>query len=301
MPFSFQDHTGDGTTKSFSFSLEGVDKGYWSDDQIEVSVNGIVVPHKPIPTSTNTLELIIPPPLGSLVRVRRKVPADRPYAEFKRGTDFTEKNMNRSFQQTLYLMQTLLDGFVPDGFYFKQDMNMGGYAVKGLKDGVDPQDAATIQQMGSYRTEVQKLHKEVTDAAASLKDGIAKLANAQQILDNIIATGQAQFDRVTKTGSDQNARLIQTGGEQAALSERFARQAADSLNSVDKKVEDAKNSAKKDFESTATAKVKEAEDEADRANMEADRAKGYADSIDIRFSKTQPSDPKKGTIWIKPE
>lgn len=233
MALSYQDHIGDGSTRAFTFSLRGVGKGYWDDDQIRVEVNGAVTPSSGYSlTSDNTLELTVPPPVGALVRIRRVVSLNEPYAVFKRGTDFTEKNMNRSFQQTLYAQQMILDGFVPDDFYFKQNINFGGNQVKNLKDGTDPEDAVTVQQLGKEKGDITKMHKEVTDAYATLAGGIKKLDKAEQLLDDVNKAGNDQNARVLRTGSEQNARLIKTGGEQAALSMKYAVQSANSLKGI---------------------------------------------------------------------
>lgn len=141
MNFTFTIHTGDGVTTAFTFSFAGQDTGYIDDSNLAVFVDGVPAAFTVIRSDPNKVHMSVAPPLGSQVLIRRIMPKNVPYTDFKRGNAFSQDNLNRSFLQQLYVTQEMLDGFLPDGFYFKQDVNMGGFNIKNLGDAVDPDDA----------------------------------------------------------------------------------------------------------------------------------------------------------------
>ena len=49
--------------------------------------------------------------------------------------------------KSLYQTQQIADGFLPDDHYYKADVNAGGNKLTNLKDGTNPQDAATYKQL----------------------------------------------------------------------------------------------------------------------------------------------------------
>lgn len=168
MSFSFTDSTGDGVTQTFPFSFEGVDKGYFDKDQVKVEVDSVrlVMDTDFELISQNTINIFTPPPVGVLVRILREVDATTPYAQFSRGVPFTADNVNRTNEQTLYLMQSLMDGFVPDGFYFKQVMNFGGNKISGILDGTEPDDVATFGQIQDINDRIDEVDDAIALAAA---------------------------------------------------------------------------------------------------------------------------------------
>ena len=150
MAFSFQDYTNvtaGRTDFSFGFTGQSGTKKYLKDSDIKVYVNGVSVPFTL--TSDSTLSLTTGATAGATVRVRREMPNEAPHTNFSTGNSFSQSNVNNTNLQELYLQHELMDGFVPAGHYFKQDMNFGGYKAKGLAKGSDPQDAATVGQLNT--------------------------------------------------------------------------------------------------------------------------------------------------------
>lgn len=141
MAFSYTRDVGDGFKTIFSLSFAGQDNGYIASANIHVYVDGADVPFTINQSDPNKVYLSSPPAAGSDVLIRRKMPQNLPYADFQNGQPFSQDTLNKSFLQQLYLTQELLDGFLPDDFYYKQDVNMGVFNIKNLGDAVDPDDA----------------------------------------------------------------------------------------------------------------------------------------------------------------
>jgi len=116
MALSYTEHIGDGITKAFTFSFVGQDEGYIRKDDVVVTVNDISVPFTFL--SANTIEIASAPADGAVILIRRVMPKDRPYADFRRGNNFGQDTLNNSFLQSLYIIHEALDGFFPEGFKF---------------------------------------------------------------------------------------------------------------------------------------------------------------------------------------
>lgn len=157
MNFSYTRDVGDGVKTVFTISFAGQDNGYISTTNVHVFVDGTEVPFTINPTDPNKVYLSTAPAVGADVLIRRIMPKSIPYSDFKNGNPFSQDTLNNTNLQQLYVVQELLDGFLPEGFYYKQDVNMGGYNIKNLGDAVDPDDA---------------VKKEVTDDLNNRLEGI---------------------------------------------------------------------------------------------------------------------------------
>lgn len=116
MAFSYSEYTGDGNTRSFTFSFEGQDEGYINTNDIVALVDGSSEPFTLL--SSNTLEFNVAPPEGARIFIRRIMPKDTTYADFRRGNNFGQELINDSFLQSLYVIHEVLDGWFPDNFRF---------------------------------------------------------------------------------------------------------------------------------------------------------------------------------------
>lgn len=124
MPLSYVRRLGDGNTTSFTFSFTGQDEGYIRESDIVVLVDG--APASFTLLSFNTLELTTAPAYGSEIIIRRVMPKNVPYADFQRGNNFGQEVLNNSFLQTLYILHEILDGWFPDGFIIRSDVEFEG-------------------------------------------------------------------------------------------------------------------------------------------------------------------------------
>lgn len=133
MKLSATEIISDGFTREYTFSFVGEDKGYLRNSDIEVTVDRVPVGFSL--TSTNSLLLDEAPEKGQTILIRRVMPKDRTYADFRKGNNFREQVINNSFLQTLYTIHELLDGYFSgkvefqDEVVFLNDMQINGNAT----------------------------------------------------------------------------------------------------------------------------------------------------------------------------
>lgn len=158
MAFTFDEKTTDGVTTVYTFSFAGADTGYISKSDIIVETRAsgqdlweLLDVSLWTLQGTNQIQLLsaIAIPADSLpnLRIRRVVDKDQPYATFERGAMLDMASLNRSFIQIVESIQELLDGFYPEGFIMRQDLDMSGHKVINMGDGVDPKDAINKGQL----------------------------------------------------------------------------------------------------------------------------------------------------------
>lgn len=166
MNFSYTRDTGNGVKTVFTMSFAGQDEGYLNASNIHVYVNGTEVPFTINPTDPNKVYLSTAPAVGADVLIRRIMPKNVPYSDFKNGNPFSQDTLNYTQLQQLYVTQELLDGFLPDGFYFKQDVNMGGHNIKNLGEAVDPDDAIKKAVTDDLSNRVESLENGFQEVAS---------------------------------------------------------------------------------------------------------------------------------------
>lgn len=76
---------------------------YLDRSHIKVSVNGVIPNFTWV--SASRLRLTFPTPDGSIVRIRRETPIDRPLVEFSNQSNLTQEELNRAYLHTLYRQQ----------------------------------------------------------------------------------------------------------------------------------------------------------------------------------------------------
>ena len=158
MAFTFDEKTTDGVTTVYSFSFAGADTGYISKSDIIVETRASGQDVWELLDSalwtiqgTNQIQLLsaITSPVDGNpnLRIRRVVDKDVPYATFERGAMLDMVSLNKSFIQIVESIQELLDGFYPDGFIMRQDLNMSGHKIINLGDGTASGDAINKGQL----------------------------------------------------------------------------------------------------------------------------------------------------------
>ena len=152
MAFSYSEATGDGSTKVFPFSFSGSGIGYIRAEDIHVLVDGVETENFTFPGS-NQIQLAVAPaaPVDGLpnIMIRRIVPKDVPYADFTRGNNFGQDQLNNTALQQLYALHEFLDGFLPDGYFVKSDMDMKGNRITNIGYPFAQDDAATLSYITS--------------------------------------------------------------------------------------------------------------------------------------------------------
>ena len=187
MAFSFTQHTGDGATTTFTFSFVGPGNGYYEEDQIKVYVDDVETSFTL--SGPNQITLASAPANGSSICIKREPDITNTYTDWIRGNVFGRDNINRSFQQLLYLIQRIQDGFKEDGYYQKQDMNLGGFRITNLAEGVDDTDAVNKEQMDAVEAIASS---QVDQAALYASQAEASAASAATSEENA-STWEAEF------------------------------------------------------------------------------------------------------------
>lgn len=147
MSYTYDTKIGDGVTNSFTFSLAGQDEGYLSVSNIHVYVAGVEVEFSIISSSPNVVYLQSAPPVGAEVLIRRIMPKSVPYSDFSRGNPFSQDALNKTNLQQLYIVQEIFDGYLPEGFFFRVNIDMRGMRIINLGYGINEGDAVNKKQL----------------------------------------------------------------------------------------------------------------------------------------------------------
>lgn len=102
MTKTFEKYEANGVSKQFSFSFP-----YLHPEDVYVDVDGFTVPFDYL--SANIIKLQNIPAKGSIVRIQRITPADRPAYDFQLGAPFLPRFIDENFTQTIYAIQEALD------------------------------------------------------------------------------------------------------------------------------------------------------------------------------------------------
>lgn len=166
---SFVTHLGDGTSKSFTITAAGEALGYFRAEDIHGYVDGVEVATAIEPSSPHLLIFAEAPPAGSEVMIRRIMPVEKPYADFERGNNFGTRQINNTFLQQLYLTQEILDGFYPDGYYIKQDVNLGGHRITNAGKEQDSNDYVIKETTDGLDDRLNDLEQSVTQGGLTYR------------------------------------------------------------------------------------------------------------------------------------
>ena len=124
MALSVTRYKGDGRRREFTFSFTGADKGYLRDSDVYVFIDRKEAGFRL--TSPSSIELLPTeetPAVGAEIEIRRIMPKDKNFAEFKKGNNFRESVLNNTFLQLLYLVHELLDGYFSGNVEFQDDVS----------------------------------------------------------------------------------------------------------------------------------------------------------------------------------
>ncbi|UJH95883.1 tail fiber protein [Pantoea phage Nufs112] len=186
MRYTYVVDVGDGVRKDFPFSFAGQDTGYLSVSNIAVFIAGVQASNYTIrPSAPNTVTFSTAPAVGAEVLIRRIMPKLVPYTDFSRGNPFSQDSLNDTNLQMLYLIQEIYDGYLPEGFFFRVDIDMRGHKLINLGDGVNDGDSVN---MGQFSEEV--VRNDAQDGRlTALEDNITAGEQANFFAQLYVATG----------------------------------------------------------------------------------------------------------------
>lgn len=204
MSFSFSRTQGNGETLSYPIVAES---GYFEDEDIEVYFieveSGTIVPKAlgvDYTIEDGNVIFNVAPSNVYYVMVRRITDYNTPQSNFTSGNAFGKDNVNRSFLKALYQIQQLADGFLPEAYYLKDDLNAGNKRITNLADAVDGTDAVTlnqvqdkVQQIVIENGGIPESVFEAIEAAVNLAQLAASQAEDAAELARALAQGISQF------------------------------------------------------------------------------------------------------------
>lgn len=185
MNYTFVKDLGDGEKKVFGFSFAGQDGAYISASNIVVTVDGKSVPYTVPFNDPNKVHFTTAPAKGAEVLIRRIMPKDIPYADFGRGNPFSQDALNNTARQQLYVTQEILDGFYPEGFYIKQDIDMGGHKFINMGKGEKSGDSVNYDQL----QEQVDWNKEQDNRLNSIEQGLVSNVGIRTVPYGYVAKG----------------------------------------------------------------------------------------------------------------
>ena len=280
MSYSFSENTGDGTTKTFPFSFTGPDNGYFDNNSIKVEVNGVRTEDFTL-TGPTQITFTTAPDDGAKVRILREPDVNAPYTDFSRGNAFGKDNINRSFQQQLYIAHRYMDGFKDEGYYEKQDLSLGGYKIRDIADGTLNTDVATVGQVGAnnantflYMTRAETAADESEASAIASQDSADSIGNS-------VAVAAASADAA---GDSEDAADVSEIAAASSAGDAFS-YATSSYNSSTSS-RDYRDQAEdyKDDAATSASAASYSADDADFARSLAVDAQNYAITANINAS-----------------
>ncbi|AIM51264.1 tail fiber protein [Lelliottia phage phD2B] len=204
MSFTFTEHTTDGIQTTFPFRFAGKDKAYLraSDIVVYLKVGGVWTEARNWALSgTNQITFTTAPAAstGTNLRIRRIVPKVDPYAEFARGVTLDMRSMNYAFIQGLQVTQELMDGFFPDGFFYKENLNMGFNKIINLAAGSEPFDAVNYTQLYTVDQKHTLWNQQQDMIIEGLKSGVTSGVSHRTIPWLYTASGGEDFVQVPYT------------------------------------------------------------------------------------------------------
>lgn len=190
MNYTFDTKVGDGTTTSFTFGFVGPDEGYVDlRRDLRVFINGVAAAFTTSFADPNKVFITPAPAAGASILIRRVMPRNQPYTDFKGGNAFTPSNLNYTALQQLYLTQEILDGFYDPDFYFKQDINMGGHKLTNLSPGTAPGDSVNLGQLNAVDDKHTAWNVNQDAQIEAIKAGMADSTAARTVPWLHVATG----------------------------------------------------------------------------------------------------------------
>lgn len=190
MNYTFDTKVGDGTTTSFTFGFVGPDEGYVDlRRDLRVFVNGVAAAFTTSFADPNKVFITPAPAAGASILIRRVMPRNQPYTDFKGGNAFTPSNLNYTALQQLYLTQELLDGFYDQDFYLKQDLNMGGHKLFNLAPGNGPGQSVNWDQLTAVDNKHTQWNISQDQEIAAIKVGMVDNVSSRTVPWLHVATG----------------------------------------------------------------------------------------------------------------
>ena len=176
MSYSTQSVTSDGSLVLIDISFD-----YITRDEVSVFFDSVpTTAWSWVGTSEKQIAFSPAVPAGVDVLVKRTTDISGVRHEFTLGAAFTYKTLDEDLKQVLHIAQEASEANFSGEFF--TPINMHANKITELADGVDPQDAATIGQLGSYEANAAA-------SAAAAAQSVIDAADASRLVIGTVVTG----------------------------------------------------------------------------------------------------------------
>jgi hypothetical protein len=196
MALSSVPYTGDGATTNYSYNF-----GYVVAADIKVYIDGVLQVLTTDYTWFNesTIAFNVAPLLDEAILFQRRTENLVRLVDFQDAGNLTEADLDLSDTQLFYLMQEAQDDFTANAMVLDTDTKWegGGFALKNLADGADPQDAVTIAYGDANYGEAARAAAEAQADAAAASAAAALVSEDAAAADLVLTNAD-----VVSTGDD---------------------------------------------------------------------------------------------------
>lgn len=203
MAYSTQRTTSDGTLVLLDISIE-----YFDRSEIAVLFNGVVGAYPWAWVGDTEKKISFSPAVPNTVEVMLVRTTDLAAVRhmFTLGAQFTTQSLDEDLLQILHIAQEAKENATIEEVF--HNLNMHGYRITTIGDGIDPQDAASIAQMVVHDAQIV-VYKDAAAAsaaaaAASAAGAAVSEANAAAAVPTVVnAGGTNAVLRTSSTGAAQ--------------------------------------------------------------------------------------------------
>ncbi|QQO90859.1 tail fiber protein [Pseudomonas phage Misse] len=279
MAYSTQRSVSDGTLRVLGITIEFFDKS-------EITAYFDNVPTTAYVWATdNSLRFNANVPNGVEVLIRRTTDLSSVRHVFSLGAQFKDSTLDDDFKQILHIAQEAVEGANVGDIY--SDLNMHGNKITNVGPAVADGDAVSL---GQVRTESQGAWQAASQAAASAATATAAAGNAAASVTAAAGSASAAAGSASAAAGSASTASTAAGtattqagnsATSATLAQRWAAELEDVV--VAGGQYSAFHYSRKAAASAATATTQAGNSltEANRAKAEADRAQGYAASLNL--------------------
>ena len=183
---------GDGNTVTFNFPFE-----YLEESDVKVTVVGepeqIQDTHYSFSSLTEITFVTAPPAGTGNVRIFRETDSTSLRSQFFAGSAIRAQDLNENFNQTLFVSQEVNERFIDtNNAVFAADVNLGGFKITNLADGVAATDAVNKGQLDATQNfNDTQLTQSVTDATTQATAAATSATNAGNYATNAATSATA--------------------------------------------------------------------------------------------------------------
>ena len=186
MTYSRQRAVSDGTLQRLDLTI-----GYIKRADISVLLNGVNTDNYTWAGSSNAVQFPAPIPNGVEVTLVRSTQSDKVINVFSSGAAFTNSAMDKDFQQMLYLAQEYTEGGGQVEFF--SDIDMHGFSIHNVKDGVLPGDAVNFKQLNDLAGGAPEAAEAARQAAIAANAAAVRADTLRAELNSDVGAGMVSY------------------------------------------------------------------------------------------------------------